>query len=152
MIEAALVIAVVFSAIVERRAVGPERGCNQHFFFRKFCACLCGNVDGAQESLVSALGGKTIFGIPFPGDLVARSEQKIRTGLKISAMHGSDLFRRIFEDMRGPERTGDIGAEEFKLGGHSAIKHSSVIERNLAAELHASMMSSMATSSLREPG
>ena len=37
-------------------------------------------------------------------------------------MHSDTFFGRVFEDMRGPERAVDIGAEVFEFRGHATVE------------------------------
>ena len=80
-----------------------------------------GSVLRIEADLLKALGG----------DLVAGGQQAIGAGLEILAVHGGDGLRRAFQHVCGPQRTGQVKAFAFQLGGHPSIEHMQAAEVEL---------------------
>ena len=84
--------------------------------------------DRVEQCGICARGIEADFCVAHARDLVAGGFDDVGAGLDVSAMYGYDFFGRIFENVRGPERAVDIGAEEFELGGHAAVEDVGVRE------------------------
>jgi len=121
-VEGAVVLAVVFGAIVERCTVWAERCSDDDTAVRIVCDSLPGKRYGAQKSGIGAGGIDANLGVTHAGDLIAGRFDDVRTGLDVGAMDGNDFWGCIFEDVRGPEGAVDVGAEILEFGGHASIE------------------------------
>jgi hypothetical protein len=121
-IEGAGVVAVVFGAVMECCAVGSERCGDEDTAIGIRCYGLAGERNRAKESSISAPWIEAYFNVAHARDLVTGSFDDVGAGFDVGTMDGDDLFRRRFEDVRGPEGAVDVRAEILEFGGHAAVE------------------------------
>lgn len=124
----AVVIAVVFGAVVECCAVRAERGGDEDAAGGEFGDGGAGDGDGFEKCGVGVLGRKAALGVAHARDLVAAGGNALSSGGDESAMDGGDFIGLVFKDVGGPQRTVDAGAEEFEFGGEAAVDDAHTVE------------------------
>lgn len=124
----AVVVAVVLGAIMESRAIRAQRGGDENAARGKFRGGGAGDGDGVDQGGVGAFWREAALGIALARNLVAASGDALSAGGNIGAMHGGNFFGLIFEDVGGPERAIDAGAEIFEFGSEAAIDDTDAAE------------------------
>ena len=113
---------MVLGAIVEGCAVGAERSGDEDAAIGIRRSCLTSEGDGTEQGGIGARGIEADFGVAHARDLIAGGLDDVGASFDVGAMDSDDLLRGLFEDVCGPERTVDIGAEVFEFGGHAAVE------------------------------
>ncbi len=124
----AVVVAVVFGAVMEGCSVRAEGCGDEDAAGGVFGSGLAGESDGAQQGSVGPFGGESDLGIAHAGDLVAGGEDAVGSGFDVGAMDGDDLGGFVFKDVGGPERAIDVRAEVFELRREAAVEYVDAIE------------------------
>jgi hypothetical protein len=130
--EGAGVIAVIFGAVVESCAVWTEGSGDEDALVRKCGYDLAGERNCAEQGSISAGWIEGDFCIAHARNLVASGFDDVGSGLDVGAMDGCDFFRRFFEDMGGPQRAVDVGAEVFEFRGHATVEDPGVGKESVA--------------------
>ena len=98
---------MIFAAIVQRRTVRAERACHKHAPTRKLCIRRSRELHRLQQSRIYTLRRQTHLRVAHARHLVAARGNALRPGRDESAMHGNQLLRLIFKNMRRPQRPVD---------------------------------------------
>lgn len=127
----AVVVAVIFGAIVEGGAVGSEGHSDEGRLVNEFGGGGAGERNGMEKSYVGALRGKAHLGVTHARDLIAGGLNAVSAGPEVGAVDGEDFVGRVFEYLRGPERAVDIRAHVLKLGGHASVENADAVKDRL---------------------
>ena len=128
----AVVVAMVFGAVVERRAVGSEGDGDQDLARGKFGCGIASEFDGTEQSSVGTFWSEADFGVAHPRDLIAGGLDAVGARFNVGVMNGGDFFGRVFENMRGPEGAVDIRAQVLEFRGQAAIEDVDAVQECLA--------------------
>src|SRR6185312_4217528 len=124
-VEADGVAAMVFGSVVECGAVRAEGGGDPGAAIAtaSVCgACLFGESDGLLEGAGGVVGRAAEFAIAEAGDLVAGGGDAVGAGAQVIQMQGDDGFRGGVENVRRPERTGNVAAAALEFGGEASVE------------------------------
>ncbi len=124
----AVVVAVILRAVVQGRAIGPERDCDLDVLFRKPGGCFPCERKGLQQCGIGAFRGEAALKITHARNLVAGGFDALCAGGKVRAVYGENLFRGVLEHMGRPKRPIDLGTEIFQFRGQATIEHSNALE------------------------
>jgi hypothetical protein len=89
-----------------------------------------------QFSAFCAANGIEDLGVGLGGDLVAGGEDAVGSGGEVAFMDGFDLPGLFAQDVRRPERAGEVAAELFQFGGHASVEDADAGEIELAGRGH----------------
>jgi hypothetical protein len=109
----AIVVAVILSAVVQRRAVGPKRPCHKHAPHGELRNRSARQIHGAKQCFVGPLRGQAHLRVAYARDLVAARGDALGASRNVGAMHGGELFRLVLQYMRRPQ--GPINARTLVL-------------------------------------
>ncbi len=128
----AVVVAVILAAVVQRRAIRPQRAGDENMPAGKLRNHRPRQLDGSQQRRIGALGWKSHLGIAHPRNLVTACGNALRARFDVGAMHGEQLFRLVLKDVRRPQRTVDPRTRIFELRGQAAVDDMNATQKCVA--------------------
>src|SRR5579872_2670754 len=111
----AVVVAMVFRAVVQSGAIGAEGDSDQNPPAGEGRDGSAREGYGVQQRYVGALRSESAFDVAHARNLIAGGLDALCSGCDVGGVNGENLFRRVFKHVSRPKRTVDTRTEIFKL-------------------------------------